>query len=171
MTLRKKLIVGAAILLPVAGITFAATAQDGHKRDHGRMIERLDTNDDGQISKAEATAERQARFAEMDANGDGALSIDEMIAHREQKRAERMARRQQRGFSRLDTNGDGQISADEFAQPADRRFARADLDENGVVTDTELAILREARHDRRMRRGERRGRRGGELRFEQGRGS
>lgn len=163
MSLRILLIASAAIIIPAAGVT-AALAQDGPPR-RGAALEELDTNQDGEISRAEADARRQAMFAEIDTNGDGALSIEEMTAHREARRAERQERRRARGFGRLDQNGDGQISADEFSGPALSRFERADLDENGVVTETELALVRE---QMRSRRGEGRARRRGQR---QGRGS
>lgn len=56
---------------------------------HTKMIERLDTDKDGKISKAEFDAHK---------------------AEREGKRAERKAKM----FKKLDTNGDGVISEEEF---------------------------------------------------------
>ncbi|HEY0625038.1 hypothetical protein [Sphingomonas sp.] len=42
-----------------------------------RMLQRIDTNGDGLISKAENRAAAEARFTRMDANGDGTLTADE----------------------------------------------------------------------------------------------
>ena len=67
----------AALALPMIAI---AQPGDGHrgKGHHGQrgnmeaMIAEIDTNGDGDLSKAEIDAHRAARFAEVDAIGDGA---------------------------------------------------------------------------------------------------
>ena len=55
----------------------------------GRMIERADTDKDGRVSLAEATARPLARFDRLDANKDGSLT-------REERRAARALRQQNR---------------------------------------------------------------------------
>jgi hypothetical protein len=44
----------------------------------GKHFEKIDTNGDGKVSKAEHTKAADERFARMDANKDGVLSQDEM---------------------------------------------------------------------------------------------
>lgn len=53
-------------------------------RDH--MIDRLDTNHDGMISRDEFRAQAAERFERMDANHDGLLDQGEMAAMRERAR-------------------------------------------------------------------------------------
>ncbi|MEO1028966.1 MAG: EF-hand domain-containing protein [Pseudomonadota bacterium] len=170
MKLRTTLFAGAALLLPVTAITAALAQEAPPPKPERPGLERLDTDKDGRISREEATAENQSRFAEADTNGDGGLSLDEMITLQEQRRAERQAKMQERRFSRMDQDGDGLVSIEEFSRPANRMFERADLDENGVVTETELRTMEELRRQRRGKRGHgRRGPRGDQ--FGEGRGS
>jgi hypothetical protein len=53
-----------------------------------RMLQQFDTNKDGKIEKAEATAGSEAMFAQIDADKDGAITPGEMRKHRELMRAE-----------------------------------------------------------------------------------
>lgn len=52
------------------------------------MMEEMDTDKDGSISKAEWTAKGDKMFSEIDTNHDGKLTPDEMKAHHEAKKAE-----------------------------------------------------------------------------------
>ncbi|WP_353204227.1 EF-hand domain-containing protein [Sphingomonas sp.] len=103
----------------VTVLATTAFAQGG-----GMGMMRADTNGDGMISRAEATAQANARFDRMDANKDGTLTADErqgpggrMMARAgggdgAMTRADFMARADRR-FALIDTNKDGQLSADE----------------------------------------------------------
>ena len=53
-------------------------------------FKRLDTNNDGYISKDEFTARALKRFDEIDTNHDGKISPAEMNAYYDKKRASRM---------------------------------------------------------------------------------
>ncbi|BCT91401.1 hypothetical protein LYSHEL_04250 [Lysobacter helvus] len=131
----------AALLLasaPVLAQTQAAKPEGMHRGMHrGGGIERLDTDNDGRISRAEFDAgraerearmakdpERQARmqahmkdhkpvdFAAMDTNRDGYLVRSELRAYHErmrpQREAERAARFNER-FAQADLNRDGKL--------------------------------------------------------------
>lgn len=109
----------------------AAFAQGG-----GMGMMRADTNGDGAISRAEATAQANARFDRMDTNKDGTLTADErkgpgsrMMARAAgddgaMTRAEFVAQADKR-FARIDTNNDGQLSADEIKAWTERARAMA----------------------------------------------
>jgi len=56
-------------------------------------LEQIDTDKDGNISRAEHDAHQQERFTEIDQNGDGALTRDEFVANHK-------ARREMRGHKR-----------------------------------------------------------------------
>lgn len=78
-----------------------------------RMLERLDTDGNGQLSAAELEAagkdrgeKRATRMMDrLDANDDGKLSLEEMTARRDPAKM----------FERLDADNNGSLSAEEFA--------------------------------------------------------
>jgi len=154
----KKITIAALITLGLAGATYTAMADNhrGGKGHGGQMLEQVDANQDGNISKEEVANHRAERFSSADTNGDNLISADEFeafaIAERERKQAERRARR----FAKMDVDGDGLISADEHAaadKRMDRMFERVDKDGDGVITEAE-------REAAKAKRGERRGKRG-----------
>lgn len=49
-----------------------------HKSKHEHIMQKLDADSDGKISKAEFMAVHEKRFTEMDGNGDGSLTAEEM---------------------------------------------------------------------------------------------
>lgn len=87
-----------------------------------RMLERHDTDGNGQLSASEleaAAAEQGGKRANrmmsrLDANSDGKLTLDEMTAKRDPAKI----------FERLDKDGNGTLSAEEFAQARKHRQGR-----------------------------------------------
>jgi uncharacterized protein with von Willebrand factor type A (vWA) domain len=126
----------AALLLLGSGIAIAAPGTPGGPRHHGmrqKLMERFDTNKNGQLEPAEkAEAERfvaarkaerqQKRIAKFDTNKNGQLDTAELAAA-DAFRAQKKAERRQRRFESIDQNRDGVISKDEFAN-APRKHAR-----------------------------------------------
>ncbi len=133
-----KTMVAAAAVLSVAGLSAMAVADDhdgkgGHRGE--RMLERLDTNKDGNISLDEAKAGSAERFKHVDKNGDGIITPDE---------APRM-------FDSPDANHDGKVTPDELTAAAEARFKRGDTDGDGVITAAEREAHRAAwkeKHDK-----------------------
>lgn len=127
----------------------AALARSGH---HGAPIsfEALDTDADGQITKAEMAAHSAARRAQADTDGDGFLTLSEIEA----AGAERASARAGKMMERLDANADGKLSAEEMQRPdrVARRFDRVDADGDGAITKAEFdaaqARAKGARKDR-----------------------
>lgn len=127
-----------------------------------KAFERADANGDGKIDAADRQARQDARFARLDTDNDGMLSKEEFLASHE-RRAERIARRGEHaegkhagkrghrmgrrgmhgmgpgmGMARnADADGDGAISQAEFAAAALARFDAADADNDGTVTREE----------------------------------
>ena len=114
-----------------------ATAISGAALAHGKgghMFEKLDTNNDGKITLAEAQAGVQARFTALDKNKDGVLAGDELQGpHGMMKRA--------------DANNDGKVTLAEAQAQSTQWFARLDKNNDKVVTKDEVQALR-AEHGR-----------------------
>lgn len=132
-------LLAAALLTALAIPTIVAAGHgpgghDGDHRGHGGMLAQMDTNRDGQVSRAEADAFHAARLAEMDANADGTIAFEEMQAfHAAQRELRARAR-----FAHLDANGDGNVSVEEMAAMGDERFARMDRNGDGVISADEM---------------------------------
>ncbi len=153
MKIKTKIVIAA---LTCVGIASAALA---HNQGHGggkgaraeRMFERMDTDQDGRVTREDARAYAADRFARMDANNDGQITKAERRDARKAHRAERIAR--------MDTDGDGRISKAEMSAAANdraaRRFARLDTDGDGLIAIADIAERRARYSDRHHRHGER----------------
>src|SRR5262245_20525515 len=76
-------------LLTALALGTTALAQGaGHEGRGGRFFDKLDTNQDGSVSREELQADVQRRFAEADTNKDGKVSAQELQAHAAAKRSE-----------------------------------------------------------------------------------
>lgn len=112
-----------AFITALSGLAFAHPG--------GRMFERLDTNNDGKVTLAEAQAGAQARFNALDKNKDGVLSSDELgDRHFMMKHA--------------DANGDGKVTLAELQAQTQAWFAKLDANHDNVVTKDELQAARAA---------------------------
>jgi Ca2+-binding EF-hand superfamily protein len=87
-----------AILLSLSIVSAASYAGMG-----GKQFSRMDSNNDGSLSKEELLSFHQQRFTSMDADADGLVTKEEMKNHRQTKR-----------FMRMDSNKDGVISEEEM---------------------------------------------------------
>jgi hypothetical protein len=113
-------------------------------------IEKLDADNDGRISRAEASASTRGKgkmlenFAAIDANNDGYLVRTELRAWHERMRPQREAERAQRfnaKFAEADLNRDGKLSRVEVGEKMPRlaeRFAWMDDDKDGFLSRDEL---------------------------------
>ncbi|HEY0326023.1 MAG TPA: EF-hand domain-containing protein [Allosphingosinicella sp.] len=92
-------LVGAALL----ATTGVAAAQGGQDARRGPVAE---------VTRDQALARADQRFARLDVNRDGSVTADEARQARQARRAERQGQM----FDRLDANHDGAISREEFGQ-------------------------------------------------------
>ena len=146
-------LIAGAVMIAVASTSVVATAKGGPGggQGHGieRLFERLDTDQDGTITKAEVEAAGAARFTEADTNGDGLLSAEEMAAAAEGKRAKRIERRVEKRIERHDANGDGMLSLEEITADGgnriERLFEHMDADGDGVITKAEAEAAKPLR--------------------------
>ncbi len=61
--------------------------KEDYGKHHGRMIEKMDADADGIITKAEFFAVKERRFNALDSDKDGNLTQDEIKAYRHTKKA------------------------------------------------------------------------------------
>ena len=95
----KKLFLAAIAVsaLSVASNTVMAEHHEGGY-GKGKMMEKVDTNGDGMVSKSEFMAKHEEKFNTMDVNGDGNLSMEEMKSARgemKEKMKERWEKRKE----------------------------------------------------------------------------
>ena len=96
------------------------------------ILERVDTDKDGKISKAEFDAEGSKLFAKLDENGDGKIAQNEMPQRHWAKFGGQM-------FDRMDTNHDGQVTKAEFEAAGDKMFQRMDKNGDGIIEKDEMS--------------------------------
>ena len=136
----------AATAVLVTAIAIPAAAQPA-----GHMLVRADTNNDGAITKAEATQMRLRMFTRMDRDLDGSISAAELEKARARiaamaRMADSMLVLRSQG---MDTNGDGTLTQAEFMAHSPM-FDMADRNSDGVIDPAEIALARE-RIDQRTR--------------------
>lgn len=166
------LLAGTAIAFALGATAFAQTGpgtKTPGERFRTQFFERLDTNKDGKITKAEYEASRAAEFKAADKNGDGFVSKEEFAAYGDQRRGDFV----DRIFARLDKNGDGKLDAAELAAGHGKRgdraergdkaergdrggrrlnFERADAAKKGFLTLEDLTKLRSAHFEAALKK-------------------
>lgn len=81
--MKKFLMLSVAAVALSAPAAFAEEGKEGKPHHHkGDFLEKIDTDKDGAISKAEFITFHEARFDEMDKDGDGKVTKEEGDAHR-----------------------------------------------------------------------------------------
>lgn len=106
-----------------------------------RIIERMDTDGDGRVSREEFNPRRGSPFNRVDGNGDGVVTLDEInqhIADRMAEMAERHAEMQSRMqdfFTGADADGDGMVTREEARAVA---FNRIDENSDGYLNKEEM---------------------------------
>ena len=113
------------------------------------MFKAMDTNGDGQVSRAEHAASAQKMFADADTNHDGIVTLAEMEAvctkmHADKPMKDEMSAAEM--IKQCDQNGDGQVSAAEHAAHADAMFTKMDTDGDGFLSASECS----AGHEKKM---------------------
>lgn len=95
----------AAAAFVTGAVAYAQTERGPGPRGH-MMFDLLDADKDGTVTRAEATAAVEKKFAEADTNKDGVISDAEREAMR--------GRMHDMMFQRMDSDKNGQISREEF---------------------------------------------------------
>ena len=146
--MRRVLVTGAVVLALAASTAAAHGARQGgaaerlqqaRARQRAAILQRLDKNHDGSISRDEWPRAPQA-FDRLDANKDNVLSADEIsrAPRLRQARTRQLRVRLVRArLRRLDVNKDRVISRDEWRGKPER-FDRLDVNKDGQLTVAEI---------------------------------
>ena len=140
---------GVLVAAIVAGTGFANANEPGG--DMGRygpriQFEKVDANNDGQLTKDEMAAHMKAHFNQMDVNDDGLVSEDEMRSGMRAMSEARIERRVTHMMERHDANGDKLLSEDEMKpKRMSRMFDRADADGDGQISREEFDAMKDKR--------------------------
>ncbi len=115
------------------------------------LLERMDTNKDGKISRDEAKGPLAKGFDRLDTNGDGYLDRAELrraaeklgqlkgLAKNKAGKAERPTPRTGPDFDSLDKNADGRLTRDELqSTPLADRFDEIDANKDGKIDKKEF---------------------------------
>lgn len=116
-----------------------------------KLLTRFDSNQDGQISKAEVEAVKTGFFTKADQDGDGLLTKAELgNLHDDNRQAQMEAK-----FAALDSNNDAVISLEEMlnakkGRRAESYFNRMDSNSDGQVTLAEMKAMGAARSAKQL---------------------
>ena len=105
---------------------------NGHRGDFTQhILERVDTDKDGKISKVEFDAEGSKMFAKLDENSDGKIASDEMPQRHWARFGGHM-------FDSMDADHDGQVTKAEFQAAGEKMFQRMDKNGDGIIEKDEM---------------------------------
>lgn len=111
----------------------AADKPEGKHGDFSQhILERVDTDKDGKISKAEFDAEGSKLFAKLDENGDGKIAQNELPQRHWARFGGEM-------FDRMDVDHDGKVTKAEFQAAGEKMFQRMDKNSDGIIEKDEMS--------------------------------
>jgi Ca2+-binding EF-hand superfamily protein len=130
-----------SLLTAIAGLSIASAQppagaeckHGGPGMAHGMPFEKLDSNKDGSLSRAELVGSATERFDRADANKDGTVTADERKAAHQRFADEHV--------KQLDKNGDGVLASDEIPPHLAAHLGKLDSDKDGKLTQAELAAM------------------------------
>ena len=105
------------------------------------MMERIDTNADHMVSKAEWDAYQAKLFAMMDADGSGVLDNDEFMEARNEEMVSfatggyASALRTKEMRAKIDADGDGKVTRAEFSAFQDKVYASMDTSKKLILDE------------------------------------
>jgi|SRR5690606_25039648 len=123
----------------LTGGAVLAQGMHGDRPDRGDRpemhLDRMDTDDSGDLSFEEFSNALGGVVTTADANGDGQVTVEELAEAILHQRAERQARRM---IERFDVDGDGVLSLAEYEKQQQKHFALLDRNDDGVIQREEL---------------------------------
>jgi Ca2+-binding EF-hand superfamily protein len=125
--------------------TSAASAGPRHEGGHNKFMEFFDSNGDGVVTYQEFLDASKHRFDRIDTDHNASVTEAEFSSYMKTRREER----HKDHMARMDTNKDGKVSKDEFLSAsqarAQRKFDRMDKDNDGLLSEAELAARKDHR--------------------------
>lgn len=116
MRISTKTTLATAIIVGLIGASAVSASPSKHR---GLDFDAVDTNADGYLTLEEMKAERDKWFDARDADKDGALSAAELKAHRSSQMKKGIP--SQKIFEHMDTDNNGSISQQELAAALEKR--------------------------------------------------
>lgn len=148
----KKVILTAMFALMATLTLFAQEQQRpqrGERPTSAKVIERLDINKDGVISKNESQGPLTNNFDRVDVNADGLVTAEE-LEKGFKKREGRLGKKGYKGsrrvcnskgmFEKVDQNHDGYISKSEAQGSLEEHFTKVDVNGDGLVSRKEAEM-------------------------------
>jgi Ca2+-binding EF-hand superfamily protein len=106
-----------------------------------------ETGRGGPQTLEQSLARATARFDRMDKDGDGKVTTAEIAALRAANASEGVGNRNGGGLARADLDNDGVVTRAEVETQARERFQRMDKNGDGTVTPEEREAARQERHN------------------------
>jgi Ca2+-binding EF-hand superfamily protein len=129
---RNSLALACTIALLASPVAFAGN-------DAEKQFKKMDTNSDGQISRAEHAAGAKLMFTQCDANKDNAVTAAEMdaavVAHGEKPAKHDKSSAEK--IKMIDQNGDGQLTTAEHTAGSEQMFGKMDTNADGTLSKEE----------------------------------
>jgi len=121
------------------------------RRDPAQMIQRLDKDGNGSLSKAETPERMQQHFDKIDANNDGTVTAQELTNAFQNRPGQGQGKGQGQGagqggrqsdpaqmIQRVEKDGNGSLSKAETPERMQQRFDKIDTNGDGSITAAEL---------------------------------
>ena len=142
---RRKILVGGVVAGTLLSTALAVHAMGGHGFKHHRpmkammsMIEMVDTDQSGTISRQEIDNLRAEKFTGNDGDNSGELTLEEFQSMWMEIARPVMVDH----FQFLDHDGDGRVTREEFDRPINRVVTVLDRDGDGEITMEEVRSRR-----------------------------
>ncbi len=116
------------------GMTMMMGGPDRMGRGPGAMLQKLDLDGDGRVTREEAYRALGQELEKYDADGDGQLTVQEYERLWLDYARPMMVRR----FQMHDADADGRVTREEYGAKVDRMFWRMDRDGDGVIEPGEM---------------------------------
>ena len=164
--MKKRTIAIAAVGALAIASAIAAVSAQGHRGGYGGGHSMFGDDEAGHgmrgrfgraLTKDEFEARNRERFARIDRNSDGVIDTAEIEASMAERRSGFMARRgkgeatapgemNERMLRRLGAGSDGKLTREAFRTEITRRFAEADLNNDGRIDDADLPPMLRGRN-------------------------
>lgn len=149
-------------MLALALGVIANAQTEKRKSSPEKIISKYDSDNDGQLSKAEIENSKRSGliggFAKIDIDNDGYLSINEVstmmtkIKERKNKRHLHKQNRNRKMLAKLDTDHDQMISKEEAEKALVKHFDKLDTNKDNLISSDEFKAFKAKMKEKRLER-------------------